>query len=471
MSRTLVIGAGISGLAAATLLQDTLPGGALQVWEAHEEAGGNVRSLRLDGRVLDRAANGWLDNEPAMTRLLQRAGLDGDVLKASDRFTTRWILADGRMQPAPLGPGPLLRTELLTAAEKARLLLEPVMPRGASSQPDAPGAQPDESVASFVRRRLGQGFVDRMVGPMAAGIFAAPPEDLSLRGAFPKMFELEREHRSLFLAMLARRGKGGAPSGHLETLPGGAGTLTDVLAERLGDALVCGRRVSEVQPVDGGYRVIAADASGAVVEDTFEHVVFACPGHVQAILLQRLAPRGAQALDGIPYAPVAVVCTAWEPGSWSREPEGFGVLMAKGEADAMGAPGVLGTVFTSSVFPGQARPNEHLLRTIIGGAIAPAAARDTDAQQLEARTRRALAVALGPERKPPVLVHVFRHRHGIPHYRVGHRDRVATVRQVEHDHPGLFFVGNHLDGPGVKDCARAAEALLERMGLSVPAVA
>jgi oxygen-dependent protoporphyrinogen oxidase len=443
-----VIGAGVSGLSAATFLDDA--GLSVAVLEAAAEPGGNVRSERIDGRILDRAANGWLDNEPAMQQLLDLLGLTPRLVPASDRFGTRWILADGRLQPAPLGPGKLLATQLLTPAAKLRLALEPFMPRGASAQADDPTA--DESVGDFVRRRLGAEFVDRMVGPMVAGIYASDPDTLSLRGALNRMFELEREHRSLFVAM-ARIGKGGAPAGMLHTLPGGAGELTETMARRLGSRLTCDRAVVALEQADDHWRITSADSSGTRHVDSARHVVLACPAPAQARIVESLAPDAAQALSEIPYGPVVVVCTAWSPGSWSMDPEGFGALLARGEAPAIEASGVLGMLFTSSIFPDQAAPGEILLRTILGGTVAPEAFALSD-QEVIARARRAAVVALGPEQKPPHFIRVYRHPAGIPHYRVGHPARVARVREAELRLPGLHFVGNHLEGVGVKDCAR-----------------
>ncbi len=458
MSRVLVVGGGISGLAAATELVEA--GHEVTVFEAAAVPGGNVRTDHFDGRILDQAANGWLDNEPTMQSLLARVGLADRVVPVNERFSTRWILADGRMQPAPLRPPMMVTTDLLSFTDKLRVLAEPLMPRGASAHADDPTA--DESVGDFVRRRLGPAFVDRMVGPMVAGIYAADPDHLSLRGALGRMFELEREHRSLFVAM-ARLGKGGAPPGRLQTLPGGAGELTATLATRLGDRVKCGHPVTGLSRSNNTWTVTFSTAAGASDTLTVDRVVLACPAPVQARLLRSIDPAAATALDGIPYAPVAVVCTAWKPGSWALAPEGFGVLMARGEADRIGAPGVLGALFTSSVFPQQAQEGEHLIRTILGGAIAPEVVQEDDATLL-ARTRRMLTVALGPETQGPTFVQIYRHAAGIPQYRPGHPARVQAVRAAEARHSGLHCVGNHLDGIGVKDCARAAHTLAAQIG-------
>jgi len=439
MPRVVIVGAGVSGLATAAFLDDT--GLDITVLEAKEEAGGNVRTDRIEGRILDRAATGWLDSEPAMGRLLDRAGLSSKRVSASDKAATRWIFADGRLQAAPLTPGAFLRTDLLPWWAKLRVLLEPFIRRGTG----------EESVADFVRRRLGQRFVDRLVGPMVAGIHAANPEDLSIRAAFPKMVEMEREHRSLLLAMRARNkaGSGGGPAGpagHLETLQGGAGTLTETLTRRLGDRLQCGVEVRAVQPERYGWTVHTR--GGAINADA---VILACPAPASATIVRGVDAELAATFDAIPYAPVTVAITAWPAGSWDRSPEGFGVLVARDET-----VGVLGTLFTSGVFPAQAPEGELLLRTMLGGSVDPKAAQ-LPHQRLMDRVNRALCTFFGEQRAEPLMAQVYRHSMGIPQYTLDHPFRVAAIRAASARFPGLFFVGNHLDGVGVKDCVAAAE--------------
>ena len=145
------------------------------------------------------------------------------------------------------------------------------------------------------------------------------------------------------------------------------------------------------------------------------------------------------------------MATAWSQQAWERRPQGFGVLVARGEP-----VGVLGCLFTSCIFPGQAPPDEDLLRTLVGGAVDPAAAVEED-QALLARCDQAHRAFFGARREPPRMVRVFRHARGIPLYGPGHLDRVAALRRVEVRHPGLVFTGNHLAGIGVKDCARAGK--------------
>jgi oxygen-dependent protoporphyrinogen oxidase len=428
-----IVGGGVSGLATANCLD----GVDLIVLEAAASAGGNVRTEHIDGRIIDKGPNGWLNTAPAMDRMLSRLGLSDVVVQANDKAHTRWIYADGKMHPAPLTPSAFFSTSLLPWWAKLRVLMEPFLPRGPEGV--------DESVAQFVARRLGQKFVDRMVGPMVAGIHAARPEDLSLASAFPKMAEMEAQYRSLFLAMLAKK-RGGAPAGQLQTLPQGAGQLTDTMATRLGDRLQCDTAVEGLSQTKDGWRIHTAGG-----DFDAEAVVLACPAPVQAKLMRGLDAGVAEALDEIPYAPVTVVVSAWPSGTFDQAPSGFGVLAARGER-----VGVLGTLFTSETYPNQSKSGEILLRTMVGGAVHPAATK-LDHQTLLGRVYDAHGLFFGKRRAEPTMVRAYHHPAGIPQYTVGHQSRVGAVCAAADRFGGLFFAGNHLGGIGVKDCVTTGE--------------
>ncbi len=435
MAKVVVIGGGVSGLAAANFLD----GMDVTVLEASAKAGGHVQTERIEGRIIDRAANGWLDSEPAMDRMLAKLDLTESIIPASHRASTRWIYAGGQMHAAPLSPSAFLRSSLLPWWAKLRVMCEPLIPRGRKHV--------EETVAEFVTRRLGRCFVDKMVGPMVAGIYAAKPEELSLKAAFPKMAEMEREYRSLFLAMLAKK-RGGAPSGHLQTLPSGAGQLVDTMADRLGENLICDTPAEGLTRTQDGWRV---HTEGADIDA--DAVILAAPAPVQARFLRGLDSNAASALDGISYAPVTVVVTAWPAGAFDRSPSGFGVLVARGER-----VGVLGTLFTSETYPHQNKEGEILLRTMVGGAVNPAAA-NLNHQTLLDRVFAAHERFFGTRRAEPTLVRAYHHDSGIPQYTPGHPSRVAAISAASDRFGGLFFAGNHLKGIGVKDCVATGERI------------
>lgn len=434
----LVVGSGPAGLAAATGLQAR--GAAVQVWEPGPRAGGNCQTDVAGGFTVDRGPNGWLDNEPAMDRLLERLGLREQVRVASAEAKRRWIAWNGALYPAPLSPPALVASRLLTVGQKLRILADLVLPRGGG---------PDETVAAFVRRRLGPGVLEQLVGPMCQGVYGADAEQLALEAVFPKMAALEREHRSLILAAL-RLGRGGAPPGRLSTLPGGAGALTAAMAARLGEGLHLGRAAVALERRGAGWRVQAEQGA----EDV-DAVVLACPAAAAAGLLRAHAPEAAAALHAMPYAPIAVAALSMDAAQMRPEQRGFGALLARGE-DLGGALGVL---LSSCVFPEQAPPGQALLRVMLGGASRPEVL-ELDDQALLRRAQAAVHTLFGWGGLE--LRGLYRYPRGIPVYGPGHLGRVQAARQAE-ALPGLVLCGNHLDGVAIKDCARGAEAAVQRL--------
>lgn len=439
MADITIIGGGISGLSIAAFLSDADHN--VQVLEAGDSAGGNVRTDVVDGRICDRGANGWLNNEPAMDRLIERLSLTGAILPASDRIKARYIYADGQLLPAPLSPLALLKTPLFSAGSKLRLLGEPFV---AAAPPDQ-----DESVASFLGRRLGSGLVDRMVAPMVAGIHAARPDQISVRAAFPRLWSMEQEHGSLLRGMMRRDRS--AVRGRLTSLNGGVGVLSQRIADLLGDRLRTNTAVTAIERTGDQWQVHTT--AGAQRTDV---VILACPAHAQAQIINHVDREATAALQSIPYAPVAVVVSAWHRDTWPRNPDGFGALVAQNED----LGGVLGTLFTSCIFPDHAPEHEHLFRCILGGAVHPDIP-TLDDQQLLSRCTAAFNRFFGPSTAAPKMVRIYRNNRAIPQYTPGHIDRIATIQQAQQRHHGLWFAGNHIGGVGVKDCVRQGEHIAQ----------
>ncbi len=438
-----VVGAGISGLAmAAFLAADDSEGPALdiRVLEASSQPGGVAWSERVEGRVVERGPASWLSGEPALDRLFELTALTDQVLPADPAAKARWIWAHGALQPVPSSPPALIGSKLLTAGGKLRLLGEPFARRGDPTR--------DESVAEFFRRRLGEQVIDNLVAPMVAGIYGADPHRLSIKAAFPKLWAMEQEHGSLLVGAMKTPRTG--PRSHLQGMRGGAGTLTRGLAELLGDRVQYDQRVQAVEPHGEGWRVHTDDGSL-----TCRALVLASPAYAQAAVLRGVDADSSHALDEIPYAPIAVITVAWPADAFPSPPQGFGVLVSAGGRQEVP---VLGTIFVSTTFPDHCPEGEILLRTMVGGTPDPAAA-FLDEQEIAGRAHEAHRRFLGDPKGQPLMTRVEKHARAIPQYRSGHLRRVAVARQVQAHHPGVFLAGNHLDGPGVRDCAKTARAV------------
>jgi oxygen-dependent protoporphyrinogen oxidase len=453
----LVIGGGISGLAAAYYL--VRDGGGLEVrlLEAGSRFGGTLGSEAAGGFIFERGPNGFLDNVPETLELARELGLDGDLLSSSEVMKKRYLLKEGRLLPLPARPLELLRSPLLSLRGRLRVLAEPFQPRAAPGEED--------SVASFGRRRLGAEATATFLDPLVTGIHAGDVERLSLPSAFPRLARLEKEHGSLFRALWrlrrerrreAKRGAppadgGGGPSGpggSLRSFRGGLEQLVTALREKLGDRLALDAPVEDLRREGGAFQ--ATCRGGESVRADL--AVVALPAPRAASLFASSRPGLAQALEAIPYAPVAVVCLGYRREQVAHSLDGFGFLAPRHQRCR-----TLGMIWTSSIFPEHAPPGTVSLRALVGGARDPAVV-DASAEELVALVGRETAPLLGISGEP-LAVRVFRYAQGIPQYNVGHARRLERIEAQRRALPGLFLTGNAYRGVGINDCVREARRL------------
>ena len=436
-----VVGGGISGLANATEAVER--GHEVVVFERSSRPGGNIRTEHEDGFVVEWGPNGFLDNVPETLNLVRRVGLEARVQVSSDAARKRFIYRGGRLHLLPERPSSFLRSPLLSPLGRARVLLEPLT-RGRPRR--------DESVHSFAARRIGREAADVLVQAMVSGVYGGDARRLSLRSAFPKMYQMERAHGGLFRAMIAKQRAGGGsggpagPGGTLTSFVGGMSDLVDALLARLGD------RVAVSTPVTG----LRAEGDGFVLEgpgNRVDRVVLSVPAPEAGGILAGLAPEAAAGLRSIRGVPIAVVATVYDEAEIGGPPDGFGFLVPRGEGLR-----ILGCLWTSSIYPGTRAPDGRvLLRTMIGGATDPAAP-DLADEDLLATVARDLAASMGL-RAAPVRHWIFRHRAGIPQYEPGHGKTLAGVARALRPWPGIVLTGNSYRGISVNAVVReAAEA-------------
>ncbi|MGD9708382.1 MAG: protoporphyrinogen oxidase [Halothiobacillaceae bacterium] len=442
---TLVIGAGISGLSTAFFLRQR--GMDAAVVEASPRAGGNIRTDEHGGYLLEAGPNTLLDNHPAIRQLIDGLGLGEAVREANREAKRRYVVRDGRAVPLPGSPPAFLTTRLFSFRGKLRLLAEPFI------KP----ADHEESVAAFVRRRLGQEFLDWAIDPFVSGVYAGDPERLSVRAATAKVYALEHEHGSLLRGALkkawaVRKAEvQTGPVGRMLSFERGLGQLVDALAAALGESLFLSTPAQAIRQVDGGWQVETPRGTFGA-----RSLVLALPVAAVADLLEPHVGEAVNALREIPYPPVVSVALGFRREDVAHPLDGFGVLIPSKERRT-----TLGALFSSTLFEGRAPEGQVVLTAFIGGRRHEEVGDWGDARVIE-RVLDDLGPILGL-RAPPVMTHISRWPRAIPQYELGHLERVAALDTALAVLPGLWTRANWRDGVAVSDCIRNGWVLAERL--------
>lgn len=482
-----VIGAGLSGLSVAYELRERaerLPGGLDVIClDAARRPGGTVRTHAERGFVCDAGPLGFLPGEPAAETLLRRLGLQSAISPALPAASRGFVFRNGRLRPVPRSTVPWVRGDLLGGPSKLRALCEPFVAAGADGL--------DETVAGFLERRFGRTSGRLLADALATWCCAGDPDKLSMAATCPELPALERRHGSLLRPLFG--GLDAAPTGrHADAdvgdgagdaegedeknaearraptgpwtlrrrvaLTGGTQRLVDALARAVEPDLQLGCRVEAVADMgQRGFRILLD--SGPPVD--VDAAVIACPAWDAAELVRTMDPGMAHALSSVPSVPLVRVHTGFRAEAIGTRASGAGFLAPRGEGLR-----ILGSLWTSQIFPGRAPERSALLTTFLGGA------RDPEAVELPERAlldvvARDLKVAMGIV-SDPWFVHVDRNPRAIPQPAAGHPRRMHALAERLDQHPGLWLAGSDYRERAfprlAAEAARIAEEVLGRVG-------
>ena len=452
----LVIGAGISGLVCALGIEDA--GRHVRLLEAASEPGGVIGTRRHDGALYELGPNSTLDTTPLVNALLDRLHVREERIDASALAARRFVIRGGRPVVLPVSPRSFLGTRAFTVGAKLRLLREPFIP------PAPAGAE--ESIAAFVRRRLGNEFLDYAIDPFVAGIYAGNPEEISVPAAFPRLHALEQKYGSLIRGQIqgrrerARNAEVAKNTAGSFSFRAGMQALPNAIANALGN-VVYDARVQRIAATGDGFDVQFTRA-GVPERLRARTVVAAVPAHAAAPLVDKLDPEAAHALRAIEYAPVASVASLYRKADVQHPLDGFGFLVPRREHRR-----ILGTLFSSSMFPGRAADGDALVTTFAGGRRDAGIAALGD-DEIAAVVNEELVALLGAARKPS-WQQVTRWRQAIPQYTLGHLERIARIEAAESRHPGLYFCASYRGGVSVADCIKSGHAMAGRVAAALVA--
>ncbi len=449
MPRLVVVGAGISGLAAAWSAHTAAAraGVALDVLvlECSDEVGGKARTVTRDGWMVEAGPSGFLGGRAELETLIAASGLTGDVMPANENAKRRFVYRAGKLRELKPSPVGLAFSGIMSAGGMLRLAMEPFIARSESKK--------DESVWAFAERRFGSEAADRLMAPATLGVFAGDAHKLSVASGFPKFRELEREHGSLIRGIFARRGRG--RTGGLTSLTGGMQSLPRKLSESGGFRVRCNALVKLIERSGAGWNV-TVDGDHTPLEA--DAVIIATEPWAAAPLVRHLDAAAGDALKAIACPHVTVVALGYDSSARTRIPDGFGVLISRGEGIRM-----LGNLWETSIYPGRGPSGGVLVRALLGGAVDQEIGSLDDSEVL-ALAKNEIARLYGLS-GAPVFSEVIRIDGAIPQYEIGHARRVAAVESAVAATPGLGITGYGLRGVAFGDAAADGMHTGEKIGM------
>lgn len=462
--RIAIVGGGITGLAAAhrlfELSRDQKQPLDFRLFEASDRLGGVIHSEVRDGFTFEHGPDSFLSEKTAALELCGRLGISGRIIGTQEEFRRTYVAFAGELHPlpegfslmAPMRMAPLATSRLFTTRGKLRMALDLVLP----SRP-----RDDESLASFVRRRLGRQALERVAQPLVGGIYTADPDALSLAATMPRFLDFEREHGSVIRglraearASAATRSASGARWSLFLSFDGGLQTLVEALRQRLPQVCLqlghplrsLRRRAAGGWQIDGG--------------EEFDGVILAVPAPRAGAALRALDPALAADLEAVRYASSAVVNLAYPRELIPHPLDGFGFVVPHVEGRR-----IIACSFSSLKYARRAPAGYAMLRAFVGGALSARLAELDDGEMIAA-VRGELAELLGVTAEPHFSV-LSRYPESMPQYELGHLARIERIEQRVERHGTLRLAGNGYRGVGIPDCIaggeRAAESLYRQV--------
>lgn len=482
--QVIIIGGGAAGLAAAYKVRRAAEAGYdvdCLLLEKGDRLGGKLRTDIISGAgggeyVVDGGSDAFVAAKPAVRRVAGMLGIADEIVPAREENKKTLIVKghrlievpDGIMMFAPTKIVPFATTSLYSWPAKFRMALDLVLPRKSRWAPGESARDHDESLESFVVRRMGREALDRLAEPLVGGVHASDPARMSLAATFPNFLEMEQEHGSLILGFLAERKRreearrrhpappGGKPWAFFNSFERGMQRITDALGEAVGpERIMTGVAASSLDRLADGRWRVELDTGEALEADA---VVVATEAWAASDLLAGVDPEAADLLASIPYSSSATVPMAFRAEDCPFDRGWFGILCPLVEKRS-----VLALTLSSSKWPDRAPGDRVLLRGFIGGPQNQHLMELTDAEMIES-VRREMVELLGIEPDAqPVFAEVYRWERAMPQYTLGHLDRVSAIERRLDALTGIALAGGAYHGVGIPNCIESGEAAVTKL--------
>jgi oxygen-dependent protoporphyrinogen oxidase len=474
LKRIAIIGAGISGLAAATALHRARQAGAdvdFTLLERSNRLGGVMVTEQIDGCLIEAGPDSFLSEKTYGADFCKLFGLGDQIIGSNDEERKTYIVVNNRLIAMPDGLMFMIPTKILPTVTTPLFTWSTKIKMGLEFFSKPPSRNGDETVGDLVRRHYGQEVVERLADPLLSGVYGGDADSLSVQAVLPRFADMEKNYGSLSRGMLAARkrmaeitrkmGPNYKPRPLFSSLKNGMQQMTDAVADFLPESSIRTRASIDSVSREGiRWRLVV----NGVVE-SYDGIIIATPAHAAGQLLSAIDPTLAGELQSISYSSSVTVAATYNRSDLEHMPPGFGFLVPKTENRRIRA-----LTFVHNKFPHRAPSDKGIVRVFLGGLNDEAVLELSD-DQILSTVRRELREMIRLTAQPRTE-RVYRWNKSMAQYGPGHLDRVKRIRASVATHPGLALAGNAYQGIGVPDCIAsgliAANSALDHFSLPKP---
>jgi oxygen-dependent protoporphyrinogen oxidase len=446
-----IIGAGISGLATAYWLNKD--GFDVKILESKSDAGGAMETIREEGFLVDFGPNSGLETTPLIRQIVDEVGLTNEMIYANESSNKRYILRNGALHALPTSPPAFIKSKLFSAKAKFRVMAEPFIGKSDNGY--------YQSIAQFVRRRLGQEFLDYAIDPFVSGVFAGDPYKLSVKSAFPKLYRLEEVYGGLVKGLIKgakerkRRAEQSKQSAKMFSFINGMQTFPKAIAGKLSDKIVYECKVQSIEQRDNKWR-LNYEKNGKIEEINSDYILSTIPVQNAANIFSGLDNNFQQHSDNIYYPPVMVLYLGFNKKEIGRNLDGFGYLIPSKEKKSF-----LGAIWSSTIFPNRCKDDKAAFTLFIGGARSPYLF-DIEKEKLISKVLSEFKNIM-QIKTDPVFIKERMWQRAIPQYNLGYIEHENYFDNFEKENPGIFISGNFRGGISVGDCIKNSEIVFNKI--------
>lgn len=454
MKNVVILGAGISGLAAAHWLHRD--GVDFTILESGSSPGGSIRTEEENGFVMDFGPNSGLETTPFIREMVNDLGLEHEMMYANPAGDKRYIVKNDELVPLPMSPGAFFTSKLFTIRGKLRVAKEPFVGRSTDGY--------NQSLGEFVTRRLGREFLENVIDPFVSGVFAGDPMKLSVKSAFPKLYRLEEVYGGLVKGMIGgakerkaakKRNEESKQSAKMFSFRSGMGILPKTIVARFPEKIIYNCFVKNVKKGETGW-LVTYEKGGELLTMKCDVVLSTLPAHISASVYNDFDPILSRHFSEIYHPPVKVLYVVFKKSQIRTPLDGFGFLIPGKEKKIF-----LGAIWSSVIFENRCGADHAAFTIFIGGAKNPDIFRRFG-NELDGKVIDDFIKLMKIDGEPVFKRSVLWEK-AIPQYNLGYNKHEEYFDLIEKENPGLIFSGNYRGGISIGDCFKNSKPAADKI--------